>query len=356
MGLSTIVIEKLRSLIAVEVSLSPEVNIFTGDNGSGKTSFLEAVFLLARGTSFKGRSLRQLINFQSNKLLVRGHISQDIEQLLPIAIAITEKKTEIKMGEYTSPLKSELSSAFPLQLIHPPSQNLLSSSPKERRQFLDWGVFHVEHLFFHVWRSYARILKQRNAMLRSSQTDLDVWDIELGKYGMLLTEYRSQYIKKLLPYFNESVSKLLNMDDLEIIFQAGWNAKKTLQECLIIDRSKDIRYKATQSGSHRDDFIITIHGRPVQHYLSRGNIKMLVIALQLAQTQCLVDQKGIAACLLLDDVFSELDRKNSHKMLEYLVDMRMQKIITGFDPSCFSTVSKENCAMFHVEHGQISLI
>ena len=354
MYLSTLYFEHLRNLNTAELSLSPEFNIITGDNGSGKTSFLEAVFLLSRGISFKTRNSSLLIQSDTDNLIVRGQLSQSNDFLLALAIAISFKNTQIKIGELTSPLRSELSSTFPLQLIHPDNQNLLEGSPKQRRQFLDWGVFHVEHRFFNIWKAYARILKQRNALLRTSQTRMGAWDQELNKYGNLLTQYRNSYMHDLLPYVNTSLGKLLGINNIEIIFQQGWQNGYSLFDCLDKDKAKDKRYKATQSGSHRDNFTMILDGRPIQHTLSRGQMKIIVIALQFAQTQLLYEKKGIAACILLDDMFSELDRNNTQKMLEWLAEMKMQKIITGLNRSGFSNILSSSSCMFHVEQGRIT--
>ena len=158
MAIETLSIQNLRNLLQVNIKPAPHFNVFVGENGSGKSSLLEAIYLLGTGRSYRTRLSRHIINFSAEKMLVFGNIHPNI----PIGI---EKKrngvTLIKCRQNKEVALAELAQLLPLQLINPSSFLLVDSGPKQRRQFIDWGLFHVELQFFPVWLQLKKILQQR---------------------------------------------------------------------------------------------------------------------------------------------------------------------------------------------------
>ena len=158
-----------------------------------------------------------------------------------------------------------------------------------------------------------------------------------------------------MPVFAVIVNQFLDLGDITISLLSGWDKTKPLAQVLQDDIARDVRYGFTHSGSHRADLQITIQGRLVKDFLSRGQLKLLILSLKLAQIQLLAEHNGLLACILIDDFAAELDRHNRSKLLHYLANLSCQVFITANEQLDFGDVSHfTNCKMFHMEHGSIS--
>jgi DNA replication and repair protein RecF len=349
-------INAVRNLNAVSLNLSSEFNVFYGQNGSGKTSILESLYLLSHNRSFRHHSIQPIIFHEAQALSVFVRLKQN-ELIRFVGIEKTrEGKTTLRLDGEAVSSSARLAELLPLQLIHPDSDELLTGSPSLRRQFLDWGVFHVEHSFLAVWQRWQRILKQRNAALKSglSRDQVCGWDEEYIKNCEMISVFRRNYLDKLSIRFQQVVAGFLPGFQFELIYHRGWSREASLEELLNRHYFRDVQLKHTHYGPHRDDLLIRCGESRASEMLSRGEQKLVVIALRLSQGQILKDLKDQTCLYLLDDFAAELDANHRRCVIERLVDFKSQVFLTTIDYSeVKSCIDFVNPALFHVEHGGV---
>ncbi|CAL1238791.1 DNA replication/repair protein RecF [Candidatus Methylocalor cossyra] len=354
MTLSQIEAHDLRNFESVQLRPSPRLNFLVGPNASGKTTLLEAIFLLSRGRSFRTAQPRQLIRFGQPALTVAGRVTTAFGQTIPVGIRIARGAREIHLAGRPVHSSAELVRAFPVVIIQPAAVALLEGAPKARRQFLDFGAFHDDIDYLDHWRRYIKALGQRNALLREKRLrELAPWNHELARYGTIVCEARQRYVERLEPLFRETAGRFLANPRFELRSLPGWDMAQPLAAVLEQEVAADLRYGHTQFGPHKGDFSVALDGRPVKAYLSRGQMKLLVYALLLAQAQLLEARTGIEACVLIDDVASELDDEHRRRLLDLLGERPSQCFITATARRAVEEALGGDAALFRVEHGQI---
>lgn len=355
MEITYIEIRNVRNLDNEKLAPSPQLNIFFGNNASGKTSVLESIYLLSVARSFRTTHVKEVIQYNKESLQVFAKISNSLgDRTVPVGIERTSSKYKIKINNQNISNLADLSSLLPVQIINPDVHKLLEQGPKIRRQFLDWGVFHVEHVFLNTWKQYYRVLKQRNAALRAKQIKDSVilWDNQLISLAKTITLSREKYLQGILPFLKEYIFELL---DLEVVFSysRGWkkdsNLTDVLSEGFIIDSQRGY----TRNGPHRADLLITYNNVPVEHCFSRGQQKLLVCAMRLAQISYLKQHSNIVSIVLIDDLAAELDIEHRNKLLNLLFLTDAQLFITATEKNAFQLPQDKDIKMFHVEHGNV---
>ena len=360
MHLKKLDVHGLRNLRDIQLLFSPGANLFYGINGSGKTSLLEAIHLLGRGRSFRTRSLNPIINQDEDSCTVFGLLEKD-NIGVPIGVSRSRQGDfQFKVNGESINNASSLAEALPLLILNSESFHLLDGGPQHRRQYVDWGVFHVEHKYRNVWQGFRRALKQRNSLLRHGRIDsaqIDVWDAELIVLAEQVDQYREVYLEELIPRIQWVISELSPMDGFEFKYYSGWDKTKTLADVLVSDRQRDVLAKVTGHGPHRADLRVRFNKQSANDVLSRGQIKILVTAMQIAQGFLFHERTGCQCLYLLDDLPSELDFQHREKVGELLCRLGAQTFITGVTrEDVLSTWPKQNeqINMFHVEHGGIT--
>lgn len=351
-------IEAFRRFESVEIALRPGFNLLTGDNGSGKTSVLEALHLLAHGRSFRGRVRDGLIRQGAPAL--RAYVEWEADGTARRAgLRHAGGSWEARLdGEDVRQL-GQLCAALAVITFEPGSHALVDGSSEVRRRYLDWGLFHVEHAFMPQWRRYARALKQRNALLRQAggvDAQLDAWEHEMAQAGEELTQLRDAYLVGLQPSLARLLPSLLPAaGGAELLLQPGWKRQElSLSDALLLSRQRDLTLGYTSLGPHRADLKISLRDLPGREGLSRGQTKQLALALLLAQASHLAGLKGAWPVLQLDDLGSELDRHHQRRLLEVLAASGAQVLVTGTDAPVGLAAVGVDVAMFHVEHGRIT--
>lgn len=351
-------IEAFRRFESAEIALRPGFNLLTGDNGSGKTSVLEALHLLAHGRSFRGRVRDGLIRQGTPAL--RAYVEWESDGIARRAgLRHAGGSWEARLDGEDVRQFGQLCAALAVITFEPGSHALVDGSSEVRRRYLDWGLFHVEHAFMPQWRRYARALKQRNALLRQAggvDAQLDAWEHEMAQAGEELTQLRDAYLVGLQPSLARLLPSLLPAaGGAELLLQPGWKRQElSLSDALLLSRQRDLTLGYTSLGPHRADLKISLRDLPGREGLSRGQTKQLALALLLAQASHLAGLKGAWPVLQLDDLGSELDRHHQRRLLEVLAASGAQVLVTGTDAPVGLAAVGVDVAMFHVEHGRIT--
>jgi len=342
-------LEGVRNLETLALSPGPGINWFWGQNGAGKTSVLEAIYLLARGRSFRASRPASVIQHQADQLRI---VARRSDQLM-LGVERSGETWRGRLGGRECRRISEFAARLPLVLIEPDSHRLVDGGPDRRRQYLDWLLFHVEPDYLEAWQRYARLLRQRNAALKSRADDrlLDALDQPLVQSAGYLDRLREHQIGVL----SEALSELLLQLGLrlpgEIVlgYRRGFPKDQALADSLKEQRSSDRERGFTQRGPHRADLILKVDGHAAATELSRGQQKLLALALQLTQLRILTLKASTPPMLLLDDPVSELDADHLGRVLSWLQQQGCQSWVTA------TTQPPLDCTMFHVEQGRIRI-
>ncbi len=355
MALLNLTLCNVRNIRQAEFNPSEKFNLIIGANASGKTSLLEAIYLLGFAKSFRTSNPKKMINSNEDEMSVFGRIVGQSERTVPVAVRRNKKAFQIKLDNRMLKSRSELSLTLPLQLINPESHRILELGPKFRRHYLDWGVFHVEHGFLPAWKDYYHILKQRNAALRHYGTESGVkaWDVGLVEKADKINQFRCDYLSRLIPYFKNIGSNVFSISNLSIDYLPGWSKELTFREALYSTFDRDKVSGFTNTGPHRADINIKVSGRSVLEFASRGQQKMIITALKLAQVALLKKETAKRCPVLIDDLASELDSTNRTKLISALANLDTQVFITTTEQSLVDMTGIHDKKMFHVKHGTI---
>ena len=355
MHLMQLQIQNFRNLTDINFEPVEGVNLITGLNASGKTSLLEAIYYLSQLRSFRTHQISDLIHRQSTQLQLVAQIHTDSDNQIPIGIQRSRNKLEVRANRQPIKRVADIATLFPVLAIHPDSYKLITGSPSQRRQYMDWGVFHVEHDFFGVWQRFKKALSQRNAALKSKQDDAycSLWDKELFDMATHIDDLRNKYLTSLKPYLDDLISLFFKDQDVDVTYKRGWSNDAGLDQLLKTELFKDRLKGFTQFGPHRAELVIRVDGQSAQTGISRGQQKTLVALLRLAQAQHFTESTGRNCILLYDDLAAELDYVHREKILDVLVNMKVQLFLTAIEAEQVDLSAWSNKKMFHVEQGQL---
>ena len=374
MRLTRLDIDGVRNLQPVRLTDLGRVNILYGANGSGKTSALEAIYLLGMARSFRATRFHSVINNDQQQLTVYGEV--ELPGGSRHRLGVTRSRggeSEARVDGQRIANRSALAAAFPLQIIHSDSFELLRGSPGVRRQFMDWGVFHVEPVFLEAWQRFQRAIKQRNTVLRHGKIsggELAPWEKELGEVGALVHQARERQVERLKPVFQAILQRMAPaLEPVTLRYRPGWNVEQPLGEVLEQNRSSDAQQGFTQAGPQRADIRISCEGGAAADVLSRGQQKLVVCALKLAQGQTLMDARQLVSTYLVDDLSAELDKEHYGLVAAELESMQSQVFVTcigeseaavawpvrplGVEGATAAAEADNDRRVFHVEHGRL---
>ena len=364
MAITQLQLLSFRNIAELSLALHPKINVFWGNNGSGKTSILEALYMLGHGgRSFRTHRIERVIQQGQSFFRIFARYNSELEKGIPVGIEREGKKnTVLRVGGAPLQTAATMARLFPMQLINPHSFRLLEAGPEERRRFLDWGVFHVEHDFLIHWQQVKRGLQQRNAALRQGlpRKAITAWDDILSYSGEKVRAYREAYFQRLLPVFNGILGELGGVPTLNLTYYGGWSKEHSLLEALQEGFEGDGAIGYTRLGPHRADIRMRCGAIPAKEVLSRGQEKIVVLALHLARGQ-VYEEEGKQGCIyLLDDLAAELDNGRQQLVVDRLLGQRGQLFITALcreagsskgEPGWFSAQNQGH--LFHVEHGEV---
>jgi len=350
MALTALRVEHLRCIDSAELRPDPVCNLIVGDNGAGKTSLLESIYVLGRGRSFRAPKLAALLQSGADALTVFGELRGPAESRR-LGLRLGAGGTEIHVdGEASN--AAELARALPVQIIEPEIHELVQGGPERRRQFVDWGLFHVKHEFLPVWRRYRRALRQRNAALRSGAetTTVQAWEQEFVETGQMVDRLRRVFLESLAVGLTEVTTALTGFE-VQTRYRAGWAEGEHLAGALKNSWGRDRAMGSTQVGPHRAEIELWTDGERARHRLSRGQQKLLGAALILAESLLVAEMAELPVVMLVDEPAAELDQEHVARLISMLLASPFQLFISALEPG--SLLPDRRAARFHVEHGKV---
>ncbi|MCF6254034.1 MAG: DNA replication/repair protein RecF [Thiomicrorhabdus sp.] len=356
-------IQHFRNCPHIQCELSSGLNLIVGDNAAGKTSVIEAIWMLATGRSFRTPKVQHLIQHQQTTLTVFAevHSSHSISNNPSHRLGIqkSQQHTQLRIDGENTPSQSIIAQHLPVQLLTPESHKLLEDGPKARRQFMDWGCFHQFPDFMPLWRNYQRGLKQRNQALkkRLPQAQVQLWDQALVENALKIDQIRQSYLEDLTPYLVTFCQALMPELIEKVIcqYRAGWPKNtEDLLALYTLNFTKESALGHTQFGAHRADIRFKFSGQEAINTLSRGQQKLFVCALLLAQASLHEKALNEPVIMLIDDLPAELDESHRLKLLELLQVLKIQHIITSTSLSLIPILNTQTTHIWQIQSGELS--
>ncbi|MFP1952601.1 DNA replication/repair protein RecF [Lonsdalea quercina] len=357
MALTRLLIRDFRNIESADLALIPGFNFLVGANGSGKTSVLEAIYTLGHGRAFRSIQAGRVIRHEQPEFVLHGRIDGHERERSVGLSKNRQGDSKVRIDGSDGHRVAELAQLLPIQLITPEGFTLLNGGPKFRRAFLDWGCFHHEPGFFHAWNNLKRLLRQRNAALRqtSHYGQMRAWDQELVPLAEQISQWRAAYSAAIVDDIGATCGQFLPEFSLSFSFQQGWDRESDYAELLERHFERDRMLGYTAFGPHKADFRIRAGGVAVEDMLSRGQLKLLMCALRLAQGEFLTRNSGLKCVYLIDDFASELDSARRRLLAERLKATQAQVFVSAISAEQIADMVGENGKMFSVEQGKITV-
>ena len=333
MILESVEVRNVRNIQHESFQLQPTLNLILGPNGAGKTTFLECIYLLIRGRSFRPGLLNSMMSFDADDMLVTA-VSRAEKNSYRLGMS-KARNDNIRMRLNGADIRqiSQIAALVPTQTFLPDLSELVFGTPRARRSWLNWSVFHTDKRFMDVHRSFLRLLQQRNRAVQQRSADLSVWTEQFVKKAIEVTAIRESHLQGLNAYFQETVSSLAPDLNLTLNYECGW-PENSLLEALQRDKFREQKIGHTRLGPHRADIRLQVcdaNGEllgPALRILSRGQGNVIACALKLAQLEHL-RERGVQCVVLLDDATTEMDEIYTLRFFNLLHSTGSQIIATG---------------------------
>ncbi len=357
--IETLNLHHVRGLQEASLVLAPQINLWIGDNGAGKTSVLEAVSVLSYGRSFVTPRHKALIAHAADQMTVFAKVARKgVPHRLATQITRSGDR-RLRFDGGTARGQSVLSRALPVLVIAPHMPDLITGSPGDRRRWMDWGAFHCLSGDASVFAALRRALLQRNTGLRSGtlkDCDLDAWDQQIDVYGHQVDSWRQRFVDEIQAVFPDVLARLGFAGQVQLDYQRGWSEKPLVAD-LLSHRVRDRKARQTQVGPQRADLVFRCDDQRAADVLSRGQLKTVNLALILAQLR-VANAREIQPVLCLDDPGAELDLRFQRAVWAEVLSHGCQTLVTGIDEQRAGlSADAQDCArVFHVKHGAIHLV
>ncbi len=367
MNIENIRLINFRNYKSLDINLNKNMNIFIGKNAQGKTNLLESIYMCATGRSFRTNRDKEIINFNKSQAYIGAKIRIDnLQKFIEIKIDKNKPK-RIRVNKVELNNFRELNSGLNVVIFSPDDLKLIKDGPIERRNFLDTSISQIKPIYKHNIGRYNKVLYQRNNLLKSNKSRdeilnlLDIFNVQLAKIGTEIILYRQQFVEKLSK-LAEKIHYQLTLDkeklSLEYISNVDYkrikdktNLEKNFLSQLKKTVNKDLAVGTTEIGPHRDDILININNIDARSFASQGQQRTIVLSIKLSEVEIIKEDRGLYPVLLLDDVFSELDKERR----KYLTTSfkNMQTIITSTDSLILEELSLVDKSMFYIENGNV---
>jgi len=350
MQITKLSVKNVRNIQSSTFKPGNTLNFIVGPNASGKTALLEAIYMLSRAKSFRTPRASEIIQKGENSLSVSASMSYASKGTVSTGIEKTRKATEIRFNGASLKTVSEQATNIPLIVITPDSQDLATGSPKGRRHWMDWALFHVEHKYMELWKNYHKNLRHRNILLKKQATDahFSVWEEKMVLQAEKLSALRSEFVNRMNVAFSNNERKCL-AERVELLFSSGGSSKHTFSQYLNEKREDDRRLGFTRHGPHKADVLFKSDEHLLATVFSRGQIKLFIADLLLTQAKVFAEQAREKPVLIVDDYAAELDLDARGRFLEALRTYGGQVFVTTTETRVNNAEAEDT--VFHVKHG-----
>lgn len=316
---------------------------------------LEAIDIISRGRSFRTSLNSHLINTNSSSYKIHAEIDVKGEYIHRIGLEWARSKKKLKLDGAPIHKQSAISKLFPVRTMNPHGDCIVTGTPKQKRSHIDWGVFHVKPGFNVTLQHYLRVLDQKNSALKNGVSPYSTyaWDAALAKLANHIDCERNTYINELNVYLSRLSNSFGKSEKLQIEYKRGWPRKSNLFELL---KSRSTRFESmghVDVGPHLADYEILLDGKSAKIYASGGQRKLTTATFILAQVKMLQDGCGKQVTFLVDDLPSELDKKNRSIFLQVLNSWNVQVFATLHDKESLPRDLQQDHKLFHVKHGVV---
>lgn len=331
MQLSTLKLYRFRRFKEKTIKFHPKLTFIQGNNGSGKTAILEAIYMLFYGRSFRSSQLKHLVQFEHTDLIVTLQAEKEAgSQFLAMQKSL-QGDTVLKENQQAIASHLQLASQLPVNVLYPEMTPFILNERKYRRRLLDWGLFYLEPEFISLWQKYQRLLKQRKVLLQQKKfKELTVWNKALAETGEHIDQLRLSYVQRLKACLDKVMADFLTQHKISLTYLRGWSKDETLIESLEKHSAQDMELGYTSVGPHRADLSLRVFKANAKQLLSRGQQKSLVWGIKMAQNLSLIEA-GWRPLTLIDDLAAELDLPHQQKLLDFLMSQPGQLVLTGIE-------------------------
>ncbi|MGN0996599.1 MAG: DNA replication/repair protein RecF [Candidatus Ventricola sp.] len=363
MRVTQLSLSQFRNYEQALIEPSEGVTVFTGPNAQGKTNLLEALHLCCLGRSHRTPRDEELIRWgePAARVRLRAERSDGTHEVTILLSRSAKKKKTVRIGARQAERIGELFGHVCGVLFSPEDLTIVKSGPAERRRFIDMQLSQLRPAYFYALQRAARVLNQRNALLREIAKNgallptLDAWDEQLALVGADIARSRREAIAQLSEDAAAAHASLTGGRETLRLWYISQTAESgdiagALLGRLRAARQEDLRRCTTCVGIHRDDIGIAINGREARTFASQGQQRSAVLALKLAQLDMAARETGEAPILMLDDVMSELDPERRRQLIERID--RVQTFVTCTDLS--DLAGAKQGAVYHVENGTLT--
>ncbi len=337
MYIESIELKNFRNYHSLSLELDSGTNIFYGDNAQGKTNILEAAYLCGTTKSHRGSKDKEMIQFDSDEAHIRMKVKKDgVSRRIDMHLKKNKAKGIAIDG---IPIKKagELFSILNMVFFSPEDLNIIKNGPGERRRFMDLELCQLDKIYLSNLSAYNHVLNQRNKLLKdiafqeSLKSTLDVWDIQLARYGELIVKSRRMFLEEMNGIIEGIHGSITGgKESIRLVYEPNAE-EQTLLSRLTADRERDCRFKITSAGPHRDDLCVLVNGIDIRRYGSQGQQRTAALSLKLSEIYMIKKIVKDMPVLLLDDVLSELDSNRQNYLLNSIHEVQTLITCTGLD-------------------------
>ena len=357
MEISSLSLFNFRNWLDGKIEFGKNINILVGDNAQGKTNVLEAIFFCAIGKSTRSRD-KELVNFEKENSKITVFVQKKFGKTKIEIYLFKKQKKAIKINGIPISKIGQLMGELNCVFFSPDELKLVKETPEDRRRFLDIHLSQTDKTYFYLLGTYDKILNNRNKIIKNCKIQpqymetLPIWNEKLAETASKIIAKRLQFIQDLKPYAKKVHQTLSNnKEDLCLEYSSNIDVSKDTKQHILdtLEKNleKDIALGYTSCGPHRDDLKITLDGKDTKNFASQGQQRSCALSLKLAELELITQSTGEKPILLLDDVFSELDKSRRAKLLQFAKNY--QTIITCTDVDKITTP----CKIIKIKNGNI---